>query len=218
MRKWIPLLIVVAAVVASLLVYPTLPARVVTHWDIKGNPNGWSSRFWGAWLMPVFLAAVWGFMRVMPAIDPKGRNYAKFGSAFEGIIISIMVFLLGLHIIVLRSAMGYPVAMQRVLPLGMGALFVVMGNLLPRARPNWFVGIRTPWTLSSDRVWEKTHRFGGKIFVAGGLLILLAALFAPQWAHITLFLIVAACAAAVLIYSYVEWRREKTSGETGRGT
>jgi uncharacterized membrane protein len=209
MRKWIPLLIVVAAAVASLVVYPTLPATVVTHWDIHGNANGWSSRFWGAWLMPIFLVAVWAFMRILPAIDPKGRNYAKFGSAFEGIIISIMLFLLGLHIIVLRSAMGYPVAMQRVLPLGMGALFVVMGNLLPRARPNWFVGIRTPWTLSSDRVWEKTHRFGGKIFVAGGILILLTALVAPDRAHIALMGVVAASAAAVLIYSYVEWRRSR---------
>jgi uncharacterized membrane protein len=88
-------------------------------------------------------------------------------------------------------------------------LFIVIGNLLPRARPNWFVGIRTPWTLSSDRVWEKTHRFGGRVFVAGGILITIAGFLLVQWAHAVLFTVVLLCAASVLIYSYLEWKREQ---------
>ncbi len=214
MRKWIPLLIITAAVVASAFVYPKLPASVPTHWDMLGRPNGWSSRFWGAWLMPIFLVAIWAFMRVLPAIDPRGGNYAKFGGAYEGIIVSIMLFMLGLHIITLRAALGYPVAMGRVLPVMMGVLFVAIGNLLPRARPNWFIGIRTPWTLSSDRVWEKTHRFGGHIFVASGILIVLGALLLPMWTHIVLFIIVSLCVASVLIYSYLEWKREQPRAGT----
>jgi uncharacterized membrane protein len=99
--------------------------------------------------------------------------------------------------------------MERVLPVGIGVLFIVIGNLLPRARPNWFVGIRTPWTLSSDRVWEKTHRFGGQVFVGGGILMLLSGLVLAQWAHVAVFIIIALCAASVLVYSYVEWKREQ---------
>src|SRR3954464_8244981 len=129
MRKWIPLLIIVAAVVASAAVYPRLPDSVPTHWDMYGHPNGWSNRFWGAWLMPIILVAMWGFTRVLPAIDPRGSNYVKFGGAFEGIIIALMLFMLGLHIITLRAALGHPVPMERVLPIGMGALFVVVGDL-----------------------------------------------------------------------------------------
>jgi uncharacterized membrane protein len=211
MRKWIPLLIIIAAVGASAAVYPRLPASVATHWDMYGRPNGWSSRLWGAWLMPIFLVGVWAFMRVLPAIDPRGKNYEKFGGAFEGIIIATMLFLLGLHIIVLRAALGHPVAMERVLPIGMGLLFVVIGNLLPRARPNWFVGIRTPWTLSSDRVWERTHRFGGKVFVASGLLILIGGLAVPQWTPVLMFTVILMCLASVLTYSYLEWKREQTA-------
>ena len=121
-----------------------------------------------------------------------------------------------MHIIVLRAALGYPVAIERVLPVGLGVLFIVIGNLLPRARPNWFVGIRTPWTLSSDRVWEKTHRFGGHVFVAAGMLMLLSGLVVAPWAHAALSIIIAICAASVVIYSYVEWKREQNPASAPR--
>jgi uncharacterized membrane protein len=100
--------------------------------------------------------------------------------------------------------------MERVLPIGIGILLVLIGNLLPRARPNWFVGIRTPWTLSSDRVWEKTHRIGGRVFVAGGILILLSALGPPRLSSIVLVTVIVLCTATVLIYSYAEWKREQS--------
>lgn len=210
MRKWIPLLIIAAAVIASAVVYPRLPLTIPTHWDMLGRPNGWSSRLWGAWVMPIFLVVLWAFMRVLPRIDPRGSNYAKFGGAYEGIIVSIMLFMLGMHIIILRAALGYPVAMERVLPIGLGVLFIAIGNLLPRARPNWFIGIRTPWTLSSDRVWEKTHRFGGHVFVGAGILMVLSALVTAPWAPVALFTIIVLCTASVLIYSYIEWKREQS--------
>jgi uncharacterized membrane protein len=159
--------------------------------------------------MPVFLLGTYALTRVLPRIDPRGSNYAKFGGAFDAIVVSIMLFMLGMHIIILRAALGYPVAMQRVVPAGVGVLLVVIGNLLPRARPNWFVGIRTPWTLSSDRVWEKTHRVGGQVFVAGGILIVLAAFVMQRWAHVTLIAVVLICVATVLVYSYLEWKREQ---------
>ena len=216
MRKWIPLLIVIAAFIASAVVFPRLPETMPTHFDMSGQPNGWSSRLFGAWVVPLFLILMWGLLRVLPTIDPRGSNYAKFGGAFEGMIVSIMLFMLSLHIVMLRAALGYPVAMQRVVPIGVGVLLAVIGNLLPRARPNWFIGIRTPWTLSSDRVWEKTHRFGGHVFVAGGILIVLAALVTEQWAHIVLVTVVLLCSAAVFIYSYVEWKREQTSASVTR--
>jgi uncharacterized membrane protein len=209
MRKWIPLLIVIAAFLASALVYPRLPETMPTHWDMSGRPDGWSNRTWGALMLPVFLLALWALALILPKIDPRGSNYAKFQGAFEAIIDSLMLFVLALHVVVLRASLGDPVQMQRIMPIGVGVLLIVIGNLLPRARPNWFVGIRTPWTLSSDRVWEKTHRFGGRVFVAGGLLIIIAALFWVGAAHVVLMAVISLCAAAVLIYSYLEWKREQ---------
>ena len=209
MRKWIPFVIVAIAAAASLAVYSRMPATVPTHWDLVGRPNGWSSRQWGAWVMPLALLGMAVLVRFLPAIDPRGNNYSKFTGAFEGIIISVMLFMLGLHIIILMAALGYPVAMERVVPFGIGVLFVVIGNLLPRARPNWFVGIRTPWTLSSDRVWEKTHRFGGKVFVLAGVLIVLGVLLLPAVGYIIMSCVVAIATVSVLVYSYLEWKKER---------
>src|SRR5258706_5321011 len=209
MRKWIPLLIVIAAFAASAIVYPRLPETIPTHWNMDGQPDGWSSRAFGALITPVILLFVWGFVRLLPAIDPRGANYAKFGGAFEAIFDSLMLFLLGMHIVLLRAGLGYPVQIQRIAPFGIGVLLIVIGNLLPRCRPNWFIGLRTPWTLSSDRVWEKTHRFGGRVFVAGGILMVLAAFVSAQWAHVVLFAVILTCSAGVMVYSYLEWRREQ---------
>jgi len=124
--------------------------------------------------------------------------------------------MLGMHIIILGAALGYPVAMDRVFPVGLGVLFIVIGNLLPRARPNWFVGIRTPWTLSSDRVWEKTHRFGGHVFVVAGILMILSGVVVAAWARTGLSVLIALCAASVVIYSYVEWKREQNPASAPR--
>lgn len=214
MRKWIPLLIVIAAFAATASVYSSLPARVPTHWNMAGQPNGWSSRFWGAWMLPLILIAMWVIMWILPAIDPRGSNYAKFRPAFEAIIIALMLFMLGLHIVILRAGLGYPARMERVVPLGVGILLIVIGNLLPRARPNWFVGIRTPWTLSSDRVWEKTHRLGGRLFVAAGVISVLAAILSAHWAHVVMIVAMLIMTFTVVIYSYVEWKREQPTSRT----
>ena len=209
MRKWIPLVLVAAAFIASAVVYPSLPDRVPTHWNLQGEVDGWSGRTWGAWMIPLMIALLWALMRWLPSIDPRGSNYVKFGGAFEGIMVSVMLFMLAVHAIVLRSALGSPVPVDRVMPFGIGVLLVVIGNLLPRARSNWFVGIRTPWTLSSDRVWEKTHRFGGRLFVVGGILIAAAGVVGATWTRWVLVTVIAACSLGAVVYSYVEWRKEK---------
>jgi len=211
MRKWIPLLIIVAALAASAVVYPDLPERVPTHWNFEGEIDRWGPRAWGAWMMPVVIAFVWALMRWLPAIDPRRKNYEKFGGTFEAIMLSVMVFMLILHGITLAAGLGYPIAMERVAPVAIGLLLIIIGNLLPRARSNWFVGIRTPWTLSSDRVWEKTHRVGGRLFVLGGILISLSALLGAGFSHWVLIAVLSVCSLGAVVYSYVEWRKEKTA-------
>jgi len=208
MRKWIPLLIVAIAVVASAVVYSQLPDRMPTHWGAHGQVNGWSARAWGAFVIPVVLLGLAGLMRVLPRIDPRGANYAKFAGTFEGVFISIMLFMLAMHFVILASALGYPVAIERWVPVGIGALFIVIGNLLPRARPNWFLGIRTPWTLSSDRVWEKTHRLAGYVFVIVGVLMAVIGVIGSDLVMPWLGGLIGFAALGLVVYSYVEWRRE----------
>jgi uncharacterized membrane protein len=212
MRKWIAPLIVVAAVIVTGAVFSRLPATIPTHWNIAGEVDGYSSRAWGAWAMPGLLVLLWGMLRWLPAIDPRGDNYARFSSAFEGIIVLVMLFVFGAHMTILAASLGQPVSVDRLAPIGIGLLLMGVGNLLPRAKPNWFVGIRTPWTLSSDRVWERTHRVGGYFLVAGGALIVIAGIAVPALAFKTMITVCAASAVFLLIYSYVAYRQEQSVG------
>lgn len=208
MRKWIPLLVIAAAFVASAAVYQDLPQRMPTHWNVSGDVDGWSSRPWGAFMIPVFLLVMLAVFHLLPKIDPRAPNYAKFRGSYEIVIIAVMVFMLGVQLVILASSLGNDISVDRVIPIGVGVLLMVIGNLLPRMRPNWFVGVRTPWTLSSDRVWDRTHRFGGRLFVAAGALILLTGLVAPQMAQPVLIGCVVGVSVILLAYSYIVWKQE----------
>ena len=208
MRKWIPLLIVTAAVIASLAVFSRLPETIPTHWGSEGEVNGTAPRLWGAFVIPMVLLFIAGLKRALPLIDPRGDNYSKFASGFDTIFLSVMALLLVMHFALLAAGLGYPVEMDRLAPLGVGALFVVLGNVMPRARPNWFIGVRTPWTLSSDRVWEKTNRVAGYVMVVAGIVVLILGLTASRFAVTWMAPVIGVAALGLVVYSYVEWRRE----------
>lgn len=214
MRKWIPAIIVVAAVLVSAVMYPQLPERFPTHWNGSGQVNGWSSRFWGAWMMPLLLAGTWVIMRAIPHIDPRKENYAKFKGAYETMIIAIMLVLLGIHITVLMAATGRDVSLARVVPTGIGALFFVLGTMLPKIQPNWFMGIRTPWTLSSDLAWKRTHHVGGYVFMAIGALTIATSLIASAIAFKALFGLAMLAVAFLFLYSYLVWKDDPAKSVT----
>lgn len=208
MRKWIPLLLVVAAVVVSIFYYPKLPEEMVTHWDASGSPNGYSSRLFGAWLLPLLMSVVWLILRAVPHIDPRRANYEKFSGMYDALVILILGFMLAMHVVVLMAATGAPIKMERVAMPIVGAFIATMGLLIPKAHPNWFVGIRTPWTLTSDLSWERTHRIGGPLFVLLGVLMIVTAFIMPE---IAVWVLVAAVVGIVIFlfaYSYQVWKND----------
>ena len=210
MKQWYPVVLALIAVGMSAAVYSRLPETMAVHWDINGNPNGWMPRAIGAAFMPVLIVVIWGALRLVPRIDPRAENYARFAEAYETIVASVLVLLVVTHGIMLAVALGYHVSVARIVPALVGALFVVIGNMMPLVRPNWWFGIRTPWTLSNDRVWARTHRLAGYCMTAGGLLMILAALMLPPQLGIPV-LVAAAIAATVgpAVYSYLTWKREE---------
>jgi uncharacterized membrane protein len=213
MRKMIPgLVAVLLAAGFGIWAYPQLPAEVATHFDINGDPNGWSSRSFAALMMPVLGVVLLLIFATLPRIDPRRANYSKFGSTYWTVANSVGILLAGLHIVMLGKALGWAVDMTRVVGLGLGGLLVLLGNLMTRLRPNWFMGIRTPWTLSSDVVWRKTHRFGGVAFVLAGLGVLGAAVARSGWALYSAFGLTGAAAVSSVVYSYVVWRGEQRAG------
>lgn len=210
--RWLGYLVAAVAAAVSVWAYPRLPPRVALHWDWSGQPDGYGSKLLAAVLLPVMILGMRALLSVLPRIDPKGENYQKFASTYWLIFNGVIVFMGVIHLAVLGYGLGAPVRMDRVAAAGVGVLLVMIGNYLARVEPNWFVGIRTPWTLSSERVWRRTHRVGGWILVLGGALIVLT-VFVPAGAVIPVFVGTIALVAVVpVVLSYVFWRREREIG------
>jgi uncharacterized membrane protein len=202
---------VLGAYLFSAAVYSQLPERVPTHWGTDG-PDRWSSRPVGAFLLPTIALGTWLLLRWLPSIDPRRENYAKFRGTYDAVVLASVALLSAIHILALGAALGWPIRVERLAPVGVGLLLVVIGNFLPRARPNWFFGIRTPWTLSSERVWERTHRVGGYVMMAFGIMLASTALLGGPW---TKAIIIAGAVALVIGtygYSYLIWRSERRRG------
>jgi uncharacterized membrane protein len=209
MRKWLPASLIAVAWAVSFALFDRLPVRIPTHWNLGGQVDGWSARTAGAFGMPALMLVIWGVCYWLPAIDPRRVNYARFRDTYDTVVAAVLGVMLVTHGSMLAIALGVDLPVPILIPLTVGVLLVVIGNLLPRARPNWFFGIRTPWTLSNDRVWERTHRVGGRVMVIAGILVAVSGFAAGPW--LTILIPIAAVGAAIIpvVYSYIVWRGER---------
>jgi uncharacterized membrane protein len=207
--RWFGLVIFALAAALSIWAYPSLPPTVATHWNLRGTPDGFSSRGLAIAIGPLVIVGITLLFIVLPKLDPKRENYARFLGTYWLFANAIIVFMLLAHALIIATGLGYPVKIDRLMPLGIGLLFIVIGNYLTRVEPNWFVGIRTPWTLSSETVWRKTHRTGGWVMVIGGLALATAA-FLPNAALLPLLVATIVVVAVIpIVQSYILWKREK---------
>jgi len=207
--RWFGLVVAALAAVGSVWAYGRLPETVATHWNLQGTPDGFSSRFWAVVIMPLVTVGMTVLFNVLPKVDPKRENYAKFLDSYWLIANAILVFTGVAHALILANGLGYTLQVDRLIPVGVGLLLAFLGNYLTRIEPNWFIGVRTPWTLSSDAVWRKVHRTAGWLFAIGGLVIAAGA-FAPRSAFMPLFIVTIVAAAGIpVVQSYVLWKREQ---------
>ncbi|HKI93667.1 MAG TPA: SdpI family protein [Gemmatimonadales bacterium] len=211
MRKWFPAIPIAGAFLFSAAVYSRLPNPMPTHWGLDGQVNGYSSRLVGAFLMPVIGLAIWGFLRGLPRIDPRQANYAKFQGTYDLMIAAIVTVMAVIHVAIVGAALGWPIPhVERLSTLAIGALLLVLGNVLPRARSNWWFGIRTPWTLSSETVWTRTHRVGGYLLAAAGLVTMVSAFLARHAGFSASLTAVIAASLGSVVYSYFVWHKEQS--------
>ena len=212
--RWFGLVIAAVAVAVSLWAYPQLPPTVATHWNVRGEADGFSGRVVAVSIMPLLIIVMTGLFNVLPRLDPRRANYAKFIDTYWLIANAVILFILIGHGMIVATGLGVPVKIDRFMPIGVGLLFIVLGNFLTRVEPNWFIGIRTPWTLSSDTVWRKTHRTGGGLMVLGGLAVTTSA-FLPQSAFLPLLIgAVLVMAVIPIVQSFVLWKRERGAGSS----
>jgi len=202
------LLLIVLPVILGFLTYTQLPDQMAIHWGINGEANGTADKLSGLLIVPiisVFLLALFAFI---PRIDPLKKNYASFRKYYDSFVIVMIGFLSYIQLLVLFWNLSVPFNFTRMMAFGFGAMFYYLGLPLENAKPNWFVGIRTPWTLSSNKVWDKTHKMGGKLFKSVGIVTFIGAIIFEEMLIVSVALIIAASLATV-VYSYLEFKKLK---------
>jgi uncharacterized membrane protein len=205
-------ILILLAVTISLVVYDRLPDPMASHWGLNNQVNGTISRFWGAFLMPLMSLGILGLFLLIPLIDPMKANIATFRSIYNAFIVTVVAFLLYMHVVTLLWNLGYQGfnMSSAVLP-GVGLLLIFSGLMMRQAKRNFFIGVRTPWTLSSDRVWAQTHRVGSVLFIICGVLAMLGA-FLPGILAFALTLVPMMITTTFLLYySYHLYQQETRS-------
>jgi len=187
--------------------YPFMPDVVAIHWNAQGIANGYGSRFQGAFTLPLILIALAALMLFIPKIDPLKANIEKFRPDFNGFILAFALFFFYLHVLTTLLNLGFQFSLNQFLLPGFGLFIYCAGILLGKAKRNFFIGIRTPWTLSSDTVWAKTHVLGGLLFKISGVIAILGMLF-PNLAPLFLLVPLLASSMIAVVYSYVLFRSE----------
>jgi uncharacterized membrane protein len=213
-RRWIGPVVIALMVAFALAVYGRLPEQIPTHFDLSGEPDDWTDRFPGAFVMPALAAGVYLLLFALRRIDPRRAHYQRFEGTYWVILNVIAITMAAFQVLTLGLALGWPIDMGRAITVTVGLLFVGLGNYLPRIRSNWWIGIRTPWTLESETVWRETHRVAGWTFVAAGLALVAGGLFVPagtrEW---TSGIALAIGVAVPFVYSYLAFRREVGAGK-----
>jgi uncharacterized membrane protein len=210
-------LLLICAVSAYAWMRVPADARIPVHWGLHGEVDRYGGKFEAFLVMPLAAAFLTALFAVIPLFEPRKLNLRRSWKAYSAIWIATLALLFVIHVMLVLGALGYAIDMGRLVPILLGGLFIVMGNYMGKIRSNFFVGIRTPWTLSSELSWNKTHRIGGWLFVLWGLLMIGAGLFVQTPAFLIVMLAgVFVITAFLLVYSYRVWKQDPAKQSLGR--
>lgn len=194
--------------------YPVMPEVVASHWGFSGGPDGYAPKLLALFALPVMTAAIVALLVAVPRIDPLGANVRKFRKQYDTFVAMIALLMLAMQAYVVLWNSGVQVSMNLLMPAVLSAMYFYTGVMLGHSRRNWFIGIRTPWTMSSDAVWQSTHRRAAKLFKAAAV-VTLAGVALPAYAIWFVLVPVLFAAAYSVIYSYFEY--SKTRPRSGHG-
>ena len=205
----VTILLSLGLALAGMLLQPQMAQPYAIHWNAQGEADGTGGIFEALYLLPVMILGIAVLLLVLPRLDPMRTarlNYPMVNS----FVLLMALFMAYLHVLTLAWNLGYRFNMNQLLIPGMGLMFIYIGFLIEKAKPNWFVGIRTPWTLSNTLVWEKTHLLGGKLFKLSGIAAMLGIIF-PSVAIWLVLVPTLAASAVTIIYSYIVFRKIERS-------
>ncbi len=201
-----PLALILLMFIVGAYFYGSLPDKVPTHWNAQGEVDAWSSKKFAVFFFPLLTIGVWFLMAFVPLIDPLRKNYEKFATAYYVLRLAFVIFFALLYFYTLSSGLGLKHDIRFFIIPFMGLLFIAIGLALPRMKRNWFVGIRTPWTLQSEQVWNKTHKLGSRVFILMGLLSAFS-VFAGDYSFFVFLVIILIGAFIPVVYSYIYYRK-----------
>ncbi|HZU68817.1 MAG TPA: SdpI family protein [Ktedonobacteraceae bacterium] len=208
------LAVIAAQILISLITYPFLPDTVPTHWNLAGQVNSYAPKWVNAILFPLISIGLFVLIRFLIAVGPRlgSQNARRANQEVVNLIINgVLLLLLVLQLMVTAISLGMKLDINFVMILAVSILFIFIGNYMGKLRRNFWAGIRTPWTLTSDVVWERTHRLGGWLFVIGGLLGVIVS-FVP-WLRIWGFMVILVVIIAIpVVYSYLAYQHYTVEG------
>ncbi len=206
--------LVALAWLSSAYLYPQLPEQIPTHWNIRGEIDGYGAKTWALFLMPGVMLGLFALFLALPWLSPRPFAVDTFRPTYEFIAMTAIALMAYIHLLLLWAAWSGPVDISRALMVGICLALALMGNVMGKVRRNFYVGIRTPWTLANDRVWIDTHRLGARLFVLAGLAgAVLAVLLPHVLAFFVPFAFIMAAALVPVIYSLVHYKRLERQGE-----
>jgi len=208
MKRNITILLILLSFSIGIYFYPQMPDTIASHWNSQGEVDGYMSKFWGLFLMPIISLFLFFLFLFIPRIDPLKENIKKFKKYFDSFILLLFVFLFYLYLLTISWNLGLRFNMVQFLVPAFGILFLYCSKLIEKAERNWFIGIRNPWTLSNDEVWKKTHQVGSQLFRIAGF-IAFGGLVLPD---IAIFLVIFPALFFVFyinLYSYFEYKKIK---------
>ena len=206
------LIMIIGATTAGLVLWNRLPDQMASHWNINDQVDGYMPKLWGVFMDPLITLGMFVLFLVIPGIDPLKANIAQFREAFNLFIVLIVAFMLYIYGLTLVWNLGYTgFQMSTSMVPAIGLLFVFIGFMLRQAKRNFFIGIRTPWTLSSDRVWDKTHQIGSTLFMLAGALAVIGSFLGGVVAFWMLMIPIFGSTIFLVIYSYVLYKQETTA-------
>jgi uncharacterized membrane protein len=206
-QDWLIIILILLGFAIGAYFYPLLPDKVPIHWNFQGEINGYGSKWFGAFGLPLINLALYVMLFVLPYIDPKRKNYADFQSTYQFIKYLLIVFFLGIEVFTLLLATGAVVNQPMFIQILISLLFILLGNVMGRVKHNYFVGIKTPWTLANEDVWRKTHRLAAPLWVIGGIVNILLAALGASFNGISFGIIVAIITIVPMVYSYFAYQK-----------
>lgn len=202
------LVIFILSLIISIGAFPFLDNQIPIHWSVNGTIDNYGSKFW-IFLEPTLILLFWLLMDLLKKVDPKRSFYSLFDREYRLFKTALCLFLFAMQIFTLAACFGIKLSIERWIPFLVGIFFAFIGNMMPKIKPNYFMGIKTPWTIANDTVWFKTHRLAGKLWFIGGLVMALS-VFLPEYFNVAIFIAITIILAIIpMFYSYLIYKKQE---------